>query len=444
MSKTFSVGGIHPHDNKISANQAIENLPLPAVAYISMAQHIGAPAEPVVGKGDYVQVGQIIGKASGFISANIHASVSGVVKSVEPYPNPLGNKSMTVIIDVQGDEWMEGIDQSAELVGDINLSGPEIVKKIAEGGVVGLGGATFPTHVKLSPPPDKKAECLVLNGAECEPFLTSDHRLMLEKGAEIVVGTQLMMRALGVQKGYIGIEENKPDAIRHLSKLVKQHSGIEIVSLKKRYPQGGEKQLIEAVVKRQVPSMGLPIDIGVVVQNVGTALAVYEAVQKNKPLVEKVVTLTGRSLLNQRNFRVRIGAPLSELIAAVGGLPEDTVKVVLGGPMMGESALHLEAPVLKGSSAVLFLSEQETKRLPQSACIRCSKCIEACPMGLEPYLLYKYGLSNCVEELEQNHVYDCMICGCCMYTCPAYLPLLDMMRFSRNQVLAIMKNRPKN
>jgi electron transport complex protein RnfC len=440
---TFSIGGIHPHDHKISACKPIEPLPIPAVAYISMAQHIGAPAQPVVQKGDYVKVGQLIGKSSGFISANIHSSVSGTVKSVEPVKNGTGSRSMTVIIEVQGDEWIDEIDRTPDIHTNIALDAPQIVQKIADCGVVGLGGATFPTHVKLSPPPEKRATCLILNGAECEPFLTSDHRMMLERGEEVLVGAQIMMKALNVSKGYIGIEENKPDAIKHLKELSRSFSEIEVVSLKKRYPQGGEKQLIDAVIKRQVPSMGLPIDVGAVVQNIGTALAVYEAVQKNKPLFEQTVTVTGSILKEVRNFRVRVGTPLSNVIDAVGGIPEHAAKIVLGGPMMGPPVAHIDAPLLKGNSGLLFLSEQQTKRHPQTPCIRCAKCIEACPMGLEPYLLFKLGAANLPEAMEQNRIYDCIECGCCLYSCPARVPLLDAIRLSKAQVMNIMRNRPK-
>ena len=446
MSKTFSIGGIHPHDNKISANQAIESFPIPAVAYISMAQHLGAPAVPVVQKGDYVRVGQIIGKASGFISAHIHASVSGTVKSVEPFVDVTGKKAMTVVIEVQGDEWMEEIDRTSDIVRTTTFSGPvltgaEIIQKVAQCGVVGLGGATFPTHVKLSPPPEKKATCLILNGAECEPFLTSDYRMMMEQGEEVLIGAQLMMRALDVHTCYVGIEDNKPQAIRHLSVLAKAYPGIEVVTLQKKYPQGGEKQLIDAVVKRQVPSRGLPVDVGAVVQNVGTALAVYEAVQKNKPLIEKVITVTGLGVKAQKNYRVRVGVPLSALVEAVGGVPEGAAKIVLGGPMMGLPVAHIEAPVVKGSSAILFLSEKEAKRRPETPCIRCGKCVEACPIGLEPYLLYKLGKVDDLDGLELNKVYDCIECGCCLYSCPAYVPLLDLIRLYKGRVLGAMRKR---
>ena len=441
--KTFRIGGIHPHDNKLSADCAISNFPLPSVAYISMAQHLGAPAEPLVSKGDYVKVGQLIGKASGFISANVHASVSGTVKAVEPCADHLGFKSMTVVIEVQGDEWDESIDTRPEMNKDLNLDVAEIVQRIAAGGVVGLGGATFPANVKLSPPAGKKAECLILNGVECEPFLTSDYRLMLEEGEKILVGAQLMMKALRVSRCYLGIEENKPVAIEKMKGLLGSYKGIELVVLKMRYPQGGEKQLIDAILRRQVPSMGLPIDVGAVVHNVGTALAVYEAVQKQKPLFENIVTVTGGCLSQHRNFRVRVGTPLANLIDAVGGLPQDAAKVVLGGPMMGKPVAHFLAPTLKGTSSILFLTEKETKRKEAGSCIRCGKCIDACPMGLEPHLLIRLSRHERMDELEANKIQDCIECGCCLYTCPAYLPLLDEIRISKAQVLKIIRNRPK-
>lgn len=442
--KTFSIGGVHPCDSKISAGAAIENFPIPEVAYISMSQHLGAPAEPVVAAGDKVKTGQLIAKANGFISAPVHSSVSGTVKSIEMVKDLAGNLCKAVIIDVEGDEWMEGIDRSEDIVREITLDQKEIIARIAECGIVGLGGATFPTNVKLSPPPGKKAEFLIINGAECEPYLTSDYRVMIEMPEQVLIGAAIMMKALGVTKGFVGIEENKPEAIRVLNGYSEKYPDIQIVPLKKKYPQGGEKQLIDAVVGRQVPSMGLPIDTGAVVQNVGTALAVYEAVQKNKPLFEGILTVTGECCPQQRNFKHRVGTPVSKIIEAVGGVPEEAVKVISGGPMMGKAMCNIDAPTLKGSSSVLFLTEKQTKRKEEGNCIRCAKCVSVCPMGLEPYLLNKLGRAGRMDDLEANRVYDCIECGCCSFTCPAYIPLLDMIRLAKGQVMRIMRSRPKN
>ena len=443
MSKTFPMGGVHPDDSKISANAAIEDFPLPAVAYVSMSQHLGAPAEPVVEAGQEVKAGQLIGKPSGFISAPVHSPYSGVVKNVDYVADLSGNKAKTVVIEVSGDQWDDGIDRSGEIKRDIVLSGPEIIAKIAEKGIVGLGGATFPTSVKLSVPKGKKAEYLIVNGAECEPFITSDYRQMIEQPEQLLIGTRIMMKALSLDRAYIGIEENKPEAIEKLRGYSREYGDIEIVKLKKKYPQGGEKQLIKAVTGRNVPSMGLPIDVGAVVQNVSTAIAVYNAVQHNMPLVEKVVTVTGNCLPVQKNFRVRLGVKLSELIGHAGGVPEDCVKIISGGPMMGKAVYNTDAPVVKGTSSLLFLTRKETARRPESNCIRCASCVSACPMGLEPYLLGKLARLSKMEELEKNRVYDCIECGCCSYTCPAGIPLLDNIRLAKASVLKIMRSRPK-
>ncbi len=442
--RTFSIGGIHPNDAKISANAKIECFPIPSVAFISMSQHLGAPAEPVVAVGDSVKVGQLIGKASGFISANVHSSVSGTVKSIEITKDILNNPCKTVVINVEGDEWVESIDRSEDIVCEVAMDSKEIVTRIQECGIVGLGGATFPTNVKLSPPPGKKAEFLIINAAECEPYLTSDYRVMIEQPEQMLIGTLILMKALGVPVGYVGIEANKPEAIRVFEQYQAKYPTIKVVELAKKYPQGGEKQLIDAVVKRQVPSMGLPIDVGAVVQNVGTAVAVYEAVQKNKPLFEGVLTVTGECSAEQRNFKHRVGTPMSEIINAVGGIPEAAVKVISGGPMMGRAVANIEAPTLKGSSSVLFLTQEQTKRKEQTNCIRCAKCVEVCPMGLEPHLLNKLNSAARYDDLEREKVYDCIECGCCSFTCPAYIPLLDGIRLAKSKVIGIMRSRPKN
>ena len=444
MKKTFRIGGVHPHDNKISAEAAIEVFPAIETAYVSMAQHLGAPATPVVAVGDKVKVGQVIAEPSGFISAYVHSPVSGTVKSVGPRADIAGNMVPHVEITVEGDEWMEDIDRSDRIISEIPYSPEEIIEKVKKAGVVGLGGASFPTHVKLAPPKDKKAECLILNGTECEPYLTSDDRIMRERPQEILIGGAIMMKALGVTRGYVGIEENKPAAIASMTEAAKAFPQIEVVTLKKRYPQGGEKQLIDAVIRRQVPSGALPIDTGAVVQNVGTSLAVYEAVQKNKPTIDNVITVTGRCLPAQHNYKVRIGTPVSKILEVAGGLPENAAKVISGGPMMGRAIANLDAATVKANGAILVLTEAETRRRSESACIRCSKCASACPMGLEPWLLNKLSRAGGrYDELEKERVFDCIECGCCSFTCPAGIPLLDMIRISKAEVMKIMRSRPK-
>lgn len=441
MLKTFAKGGVHPPENKFSANKPIEVLPLPAKVSIPVSQHIGAPATILVAKGDKVKVGQLIAQSAGFVSANIHSSVSGTVESIDPVLDSSGYKRPAITIVVEGDEWEPTIDRSPELKRNIDADAQTIIKKIAEAGIVGLGGATFPSHVKLSVPAGKKADVLIINGVECEPYLTSDHRLMLEKGHELMVGIQLLMRALGVDKAMIGIENNKPDAIKYLTKIAKEYSGITVHALKVKYPQGGEKQLIKALINREVPSGGLPIDIGAVVHNVGTAYAVYEAVQKNKPLFERVVTVTGKNLPKPSNFLVRIGTPVSDLIAAAGGLPDDTAKVVNGGPMMGKAVTDITVPVTKGTSGIIVFPATESKRKAESVCIRCAKCVSACPMGLEPYLLIRMSQRMMFEKMEHERVLDCMECGSCSFECPANLPLLDYIRLGKTEVNKIIRAR---
>ncbi|MBQ5481521.1 MAG: electron transport complex subunit RsxC [Bacteroidales bacterium] len=443
MKKTFRIGGVHPHDNKISAEAAIEVFPAIETAYVSMAQHLGAPATPVVAVGDKVLVGQVIAEPSGFISGYVHSPVSGTVKKIEPRADIAGNMVPHIEITVEGDEWMENIDRTPDIIREIPYTAEEIIAKVKNAGIVGLGGASFPTHVKLAPPKDKKAECLILNGTECEPYLTSDDRIMRERPEEILLGGVIMMKALGVTRGYVGIEENKPAAIASMTEAAKAYPQIEVVTLKKRYPQGGEKQLIDAVIRRQVPSGGLPIETGAVVQNVGTSLAVYEAVQKNKPLIDNVITVTGKCLPVQHNYKVRIGTPMSKILEVAGGVPEKAAKLISGGPMMGRAIANPDAATVKANGAILVLTEEETRRRPESNCIRCSKCASACPMGLEPWLLNKLGRAGLHAELEQERVYDCIECGCCSFTCPAGIPLLDVIRISKAEVMKIMRSRPK-
>jgi electron transport complex protein RnfC len=442
MLKTFPKGGVHPPENKFSADKTIEALPLPEQVVIPISQHIGDPAAAVVAKGDKVVVGQVIAKAAGFVSANIHSSVSGTVASLDPVLDSTGYKKPAITITVEGDEWLAEIDRTPDLKKDISLSAEEIVAKVNEAGIVGLGGATFPSHVKLSVPKGKKADVLIINGVECEPYLTSDHRLMLEKADELMVGISILKKALGVERALIGVENNKRDAIAHLKQVSAGYAGTEVHALKVKYPQGGEKQLIKALINREVPSGSLPIEVGTVVHNVGTAFAVYEAVQKNKPLVERVVTVTGKKLENPGNFIVRIGSPISKLIEAVGGLPDDTAKVVNGGPMMGKALSTIEAPVTKGTSGVILFPANESLRPEvQPSCIRCGKCISACAMGLEPYLLIRLSQRKMTERMEEERILDCMECGSCSYVCPANLPLLDYIRLGKGDVSAMVRAR---
>lgn len=449
MSKrTFSIGGVHPADSKISRECGIQALPVPQKVYISIAQHIGAPAKPIVAVGDHVLTGQPIAEPGGFVSAYIHSSVSGTVKSIGPRKDLAGNNQTCIEIEVEGDEWVDTIDRSETLVTDIIDDKKAILDKIRLGGVVGLGGATFPTHVKLSPPPGKTCEMLIINGCECEPYLTSDFRTLLEKGEQVVVGTAIIKKVLGVDKATIAIEDNKPEAIKHIQQIIddlssksSDYAGISVLSLMKKYPEGGEKQLIDAVMRRQVPSGCLPIDVGAVVQNVATALAVYDAVQKNKPIIDNSVTVTGECFPKQTNLLVRVGTPLNYIVDYLGGFPQDAVKVISGGPMMGKAIANMEAATLKGTSALLFLTEAQTKRQPEGNCIRCGKCAEACPMGLEPFLLNRLARNGMTEELEAASVQDCIECGCCLYTCPSYIPLLDVIRIAKGQVMGIIRAR---
>ena len=443
MLKTFKIGGVHPPENKLSAQGEIITLPLPEQVSIPLSQHIGAPAVPTVKKGDQVKVGQIIGQAAGFISANIHSSVSGTVMSLDPVIDASGYPRPAVTIKVEGDEWDENILKEPIKKQPGTFTKEEILAAISAAGIVGMGGATFPTQVKLSPPPGSTAEVLIINGVECEPYLTADHRLMLEHGKELIMGIELIMKALGVKRTIVGIENNKRDAIEELGKLARLADGIEICPLKIQYPQGGEKQLIQATVNRAVPSGALPIAVGAVVQNVGTALAVYEAVMKNKPLIERVVTVTGKSVKNPGNFLCRIGTPISKLIEAAGGMPEDTAKVIGGGPMMGRTMVNIDSPVMKGTSGVLLINEKEAARRPMRNCIRCGKCVSACPMGLEPYLLMKLSQFNLLERMEEEKVMDCIECGSCSFTCPSDRPLLDYIRLGKARTGAMIRSRKK-
>lgn len=432
--KTFDIGGIHPDDAKLSAHEPIQNLPVPSQVVVPIAQHIGKPPKIMVERGEVVVVGQVLAEHEGFVSANIHSPVSGKVGKIEDVMDSSGYKHTAINIRVKDDIWDENIDRTDVLKKDITLSQKEIVEKIMNMGVVGMGGAAFPSHVKLSVPEGKTVDYLLINGVECEPYLTADHRIMVEKPEAIIVGIRILMTALGVEKAVIGIENNKKDAIEVFRELLIDEDGISVQPLKVQYPQGGEKQLIQAVLGREVPSGGLPADAGAVVHNVGTTFAVYEAVQKNKPLIERVVTVTGKNLEKPSNFRVRIGTPVNELVAAAGGMPAHTGKVISGGPMMGKALNSLDVPVAKATSGILLVPEEETKRAEVYNCTRCGKCIEACPMGLEPYYLLLLSERGKHAKAAEEHIMDCIECGSCSFSCPSNRPILDYLRLSKSSL----------
>lgn len=439
--KTFPNGGVHPPENKLTAGCPIQYLAVPESVAIPVSQHLGAPASIIVKKGDTVKTGQLIAESKGFVSSNIHSSVSGKVNKIDSIIDTTGYKQTAVFIDVAGDEWVDKIDRSEEIITDIKLTSAEIIKRCLDSGIVGLGGATFPSHVKMSIPAGKKCDVLIINGVECEPYLTSDHRLMLERGEEILIGVSILMKALKVTRALIGIENNKPDAIDHITKLVSDYQGITVYPLKVKYPQGAEKQLIKALIDREVPSGRLPLDVNCVVHNVGTAYAVYSAVQKNKPLFERVVTITGKSLSKPGNYVVRIGTPVRRLIEAAGGMPEDTGKIVSGGPMMGKSLINAEVPIVKGTSGIILFPISESERMEKNPCIRCAKCVSVCPINLEPFLLMSLSEKGLLERAERERITDCMECGSCSYICPAGRPLLDYIRLGKSTVTRMTRER---
>ncbi len=437
--KTFRMGGVHPEENKISNDAAIEVMPVPAQMVVLMNQHLGAPATPIVQKGDKVKVGQLIGEAQAFMCANVHSPVSGTVLKVEPCKDAFGLAKPAVYINVEGDEWMETIDRTPDIKRECTLEPKQIVDKLKEMGIVGLGGATFPAHIKYNIPEGKKAEYLIINAAECEPYLTSDYRVMMEHAEEVCIGVSILRKALGVPNAYIGIENNKPLAIAKMQETARQFEGIVVEPLKVKYPQGAEKQLINAVTGRKVPSGKLPIDVGCVVSNLGTAFAVYESIQKNKPLIENILTVTGKKLPSQHNYIVRIGTTYNDIIKhSLGELPATTGKIISGGTMMGKAVVNLDAPTVKGNSSVLVMDEGEARRNPETACIRCGKCMHACPMGLEPYMFSVLVKNNRIEEAKEHNILDCIECGCCFFSCPANKPLTDEIRLGKNKVRAMM------
>lgn len=443
--RTFRIGGIHPEENKLSSDAATQIAKLPRQAIFPLSQHIGAPAKPVVKKGDKVKVGTLLAEAGGFVSAPIYSSVSGTVLKIDEAVDATGYRKPAIIVKVEGDEWEDYIDRSDKLEtleAHPELTPEEIIGRVKKAGVTGMGGAGFPTFIKLCPPPTAKAECVILNGVECEPYITSDYRLMMEHADEIIVGLELLMKAVKVAKGYIGIEENKPQAIALFEEKTAGRDDIEIVPLAKKYPQGGEKQLVDAVIRRQVPAPpAIPVNVGAVVQNVGTAFAVYQAVMKNKPLFERYTTVTGKRLERPSNFLVRMGTPMIDLINECGGMPEGDNKLLAGGPMMGKALTSVEVPICKGTNSVTILSGDDAKRKPVQPCIRCAKCVSVCPMGLEPYLLATASALHDWEKVEAAGVTSCIECGSCQFTCPAHRPMLDNIRLGKSTVMGLIRAR---
>lgn len=426
--------GVHPRDSKeLTAHKQIENAHIPKRVVIPLSQHIGAPAKPEVKIGDEVKRYQLIGSPPGFVSAPVHASISGKVIAIGDFLHPSGRMLPSIVIENDGRDETLPLNDNPDY---LNLPPEEIKRLIRDAGIVGLGGAAFPTSVKLSPPKEKPVDVVILNGAECEPYLTADHRLMVEYPQEVVNGLKLIMRALGVSKGYIGIEKNKPDAIEAMKRAVNNESNIEVRALTVKYPQGAEKMLIKAITGREVPNKGgLPMDVGVVVQNVGTAFAIYEAVRYGKPLVERVLTVTGRGVREQKNLRVRIGMMLSELLEDCGGLVEGAVKVILGGPMMGFAQWSLDVPVVKGTSGILIQTEEEFFPAEEYfACIRCGRCIDVCPMGLNPSMLSILSEKGRYEEAKEYNLFDCFECGSCAFICPSKRPIVQFVRLAKSMV----------
>lgn len=440
--KTFKIGGIHPEENKLAKEEAIEVFPIPKQVTLFVTQHLGAPSTPIVQAGDKVKVGQLVATAQTLVCANLHSPVSGTVVKVEPVPDMTGYKKLAITIDVEDDIWEETIDTTSEIRKEITLTKPEIIERIKACGVVGLGGACFPTHVKYMVPPEKKVDYIIVNGAECEPYITTDHRIMLENGEECLIGVQALLIASGAPEARIGIEANKPDAFEHLQRLASQYPNIKVFKLKTKYPQGAEKQLIKSLTGREVPNGKLPIEVGCIVNNITTTYAIYEAVQKNKPLIETYTTISGKGAKTLKNYKIRLGTSISEVLSTVG-IPENTGKIVSGGPMMGKAIANINSYFVKGMSSLLFIDESESKRRVVEECIRCGKCVTACPMGLEPYLLYALATRADYEECEKHGIMNCIECGSCQYGCPAFRPLLDMIRVGKNKTGYMIRTRNK-
>lgn len=440
--KTFPMGGVHPEANKIAHTADVVTFPLPEQAVVFMGQHLGAPATPIVQKGDKVKVGQLIGEAQTFMCANVHSPISGTVNRIDMIADITGYKKPAVVIDREGDEWMEDIDTTPDIIREIKLNKEEIIARMKDRGIVGLGGACFPTHIKYMLKPEQKCEYLIINAAECEPYISTDNRVILERTEQCMIGIECALIASGASKAIIGIENNKPEAIAALVQMAKKFTNIEVQPLQMKYPQGAEKQLIKALTGRSVPNGALPISVGCIVNNITTMYVLYQAVQKNKPIIQAYTTVSGKSIPKDqcKIFRLRIGTSIHDVLNTVG-IPEDTGKIIAGGPMMGKAISNLDGYIVKGMGSLLIMNEKESKRGPVYPCIRCGKCVGACPMGLQPYMLHAYSSLKRFEDCEKFGIMNCIECGSCSFTCPANRPLVDMIRVGKAKTGAMIRAR---
>ncbi|NWG29705.1 MAG: electron transport complex subunit RsxC [Ignavibacteriaceae bacterium] len=441
-SNTFH-GGVHPPEYKeLTEKCAFEVIPSPEEIILPLSQHLGKESVPLVKKGDDVVAGQLVAKAGGFISAPVHSSVSGKVLSLGKEVTPTGFPKDSIVIKRNGTVSTEKV-----LLPPLNpetITPDEIRTRVAEAGIVGQGGAAFPTSVKLSPPKDKVIDVVILNGCECEPYLTRDYRFMIERPDDLISGLKLIMKALGVNRGVIGIENNKPEAIKLLSAKVINEKGIEVISLKTKYPQGAEKMLIKAVTGKEVPPGKLPMDVGAVIQNIGTALAIHDAIVKGEVLTTAALTVSGKGIKIPKNLVVPVGTPIQHIIDFCGGVTEDAVKIIVGGPMMGVAQFDLHAPVMKATSGILVLTKDEVAENPETPCLRCGQCVGACPLNLMPTKLARYSQLHKYEEAERADITVCMECGTCAFTCPANIPLVQWIRLGKQKVLEMQKERTVN
>lgn len=444
---TFKKGGIHPPESKLTSGKPVIEIKLPKEITLNMSQSIGAPAICRLKKGDHVCRGQIIGEANGFVSANVHTPISGVISKIEEIVTPYGKKDTGVTITADDNDHFSDL----QLIADTkpvrtdseieHLTSKEVTEIIGDCGIVGLGGATFPTRVKLSPPPGMNADTLIVNGAECEPYLTCDEAIMLSQPSDIVEGIKYLMKAAGVNRALVGIENNKTEAIRRMKEAAHRYPEIQIMACKIKYPEGSEKQMIEALTGRYVAPGALPISVGVIVDNVATVLAVYHAVKWGLPLTERVITVTGKNMKNPGNYLVPIGTNLKAVVEIAGGIPENTGKIISGGPMMGRAIPTIDIPMTKGTSGLVFMDDSESSRSLPEPCVRCARCVDVCPMGLEPYLISTLSRHGRFDDAEEHNVADCIECGSCTYICPSSRPILDFIRVGKSTVISKRKKK---